>query len=150
MKTIVAILLIASFLQATIVPIDLVLLLLVCRAFTKADKANLYLAFAFGLFLSLLSISPMGIQSVIFLLVIMGVENISRTRLSQNALAIVPIFFVSTLLNTLIISLFTHSSFTLVPKIWGVLLSLPIFYLIRFWEERFIVRKEIRLKINHR
>jgi len=45
------------------------------------------------------------------------------------------------------ISNFTHQGAQF-PKIFlESLLSLPIFYLLRLWEERFTVRKEIKLKV---
>lgn len=147
MKTLIVILIIASFLQATIIPLDLVLIILICRSFIRADKANLYLAFSFGLFLSILNFTPMGTQSIIFLMLIAIVESLSKSRLSQNALLVVPICFGAIILNLVIISFITHESIQLIPKIYGGFLSLPTLYLIRFWEERFTVKKEIRLRI---
>lgn len=148
MKTLIAILIIVSFLQATIVPIDLVLIILLCRSFIKTEKANLYLAFAFGLVLSHLSNTLMGVQSIIFLVMMVAVEEMSRLRLSQNALFIVPISLAAISINAVVLSLLGHTSLVLIPKIFGALLALPVFYLVRFWEERFIIRKDIRLKIR--
>lgn len=146
MKTLICILIIASFLQATIVPLDLVLIILLCRAFIRTDRSNLYLAFSFGLFLSLLTFSPVGLQSILFLVLVIAVEGLSKSRLSQNALLILPICFVAIILNIVIISFATHQSLQLIPKIYGGFFSLPILYLIRFWEERFIVKKDIKLR----
>lgn len=147
MKTLIAILTIASFFQATILPFDLVLIILICRSFLKNDNANLYLAFGFGLFLSILTLTPMGVQSIILLLLILAIEGLSKSRLSQNALLIIPISLVAIFINQFIISLVSHESFQLLPRIFGGFLSLPIFYVIKFWEERFIPKKEIRLRI---
>lgn len=147
MRTLIVVLIISSFLQSTILPVDLVLIILLCRAFLKTDKANLYLAFAFGLLTSHLTLIPIGLQSIIFLLVIVVTESLSKSRLSQNALLIVIISFVVISINQIIVSVFTDQSLQLIPKIYGGFLSLPIFYLVRFWEERFVVRKEIRLRI---
>lgn len=147
MKALIVVLIIASFLQATIIPLDLVLIILICRSFIKGDKANLYLAFIFGLLLSHLALAPLGLQSIVFLLFIQITESLSKSRLSQNALLIIPICFVAIFINQVILGVFTKESLELLPKIYGGFLSLPIFYLVRFWEERFIVRKDIRLRI---
>lgn len=137
MKTLITVLIISSFLESTILPLDLVLIILICRAFIKADKANLYLAFVFGLLLSHLTLTTLGLQSILFLIMLQITQSLSKSRLSQNALLIVPICFAAIGINQIIIS----------TNIYGGFLSLPIFYLVRFWEERFIVRKEIRLRV---
>lgn len=147
MKTLIVILIIASFLQSTIFPIDLVLIILICRAFIKREKPNLYLAFAFGLLISHLALNPLGLNAVIFLLLIQITESLSKSRLANNSLLIVPICFVLLSLNQVVVSLVTQKAIALTPVILGSILSLPIFYLVRFWEERFIVRNEIRLKV---
>lgn len=64
-------------------------------------------------------------------------QGLSKSRLSQNVFLIVVICFVAIVVNQTIVS----------TKIYGGVLSFPIFYLVRFWEERFVVRKEIRLKL---
>lgn len=137
MRTLIIVLIIASFLQSTILPLDLVLIILICRAFIRTGKSNLYLAFTFGLLNSHLSLTPAGLQSIIFLIMLQLTQILSKSRLSQNALLIVPICFVAILVNQTVVS----------TNIYGGFLSFPIFYLVRFWEERFVVRKEIRLKI---
>lgn len=147
MKALIIVLIIASFLQATILPLDLVLIILICRAFIKSGKSNLYLSFAFGFFLSHLTLSPLGLQSIIFLILVTLTESISKSRLSENPLSLIPICFVAILINQVTLSVFTQHALALTPKIYEAFLALPIFYLVRYWEERFIVRKEIRLKL---
>lgn len=137
MKTLIIVLTIASFLQSTILPLDLVLIILICRAFIRTGKSNLYLAFIFGLLSSHLSLTPMGAQSILFLTYVAITQSLSKSRLSQNALLVVPICFVAILVNQTVVS----------TNIYGGFLSFPIFYLVRFWEERFVVRKEIKLRI---
>lgn len=147
MKALIIVLTIAAFLQATILTLDLVLMILISRAFTKSGKSNLYLAFAFGLLLGHLSLTPMGVQSIIFLVLVQITESISKSRLSENPLSLIPICFVAIAINQIALSIFTHQALQLTPKIFEAFLALPIFYLVRFWEERFIVRKEIKLRI---
>lgn len=140
MKTLVIILIIATFLQTTILPIDLVLLILICRAYIKSEKANLYLGFAFGLLVSHLNLTSLGLQSLAYIAFVAATESLSKLRLAGNPLLIVPITLV-------FLSMLSYNTLDFSKVIFTSILSLPILYLIRFWEERFIVRKEIKLRI---
>ncbi|MBI2039821.1 hypothetical protein HYT18_01990 [Candidatus Microgenomates bacterium] len=148
MKTLIAILILASFLQSTILPINLVLIILICRAYIKAEKSNLYLAFTFGLFISHLNLDPLGLQSVVYLLIVQITQGLSRSPFATNYLTIVPISFILLSLNKATVWLITQHSFELMPQVLlESLLSLPILYLVRIWEERFVARKDIKLKV---
>lgn len=147
MKTLIIILIITSFLQTTIIPMDLILLILICRAFVKSDRSNLYLAFFFGLLASHLNLSYLGVQSLIYLVVIQITQMLSKSRLTSHLLWIVPISLVFLSLNQLINSFFTYQIFSLPKILFASVISLPILFLVRLWEERFIVRKEIKLKV---
>lgn len=148
MKTLIIVLILISFLQATIMPIELVLLILICRSYIKEDKANLYLAFAFGLLTSHLTLTPLGLNSLIFLILVQITQVLSKTRLAGNSLLIIPLTLILLSVNQLVTSLIIQQTFFLSPKILlESFLSLPILYVVRLWEERFVVRKEIKLKI---
>lgn len=140
MKTLIIILAVAAFLQTTILPIDLVLLILICRAYIKSEKSNLYLGFAFGLLVSHLNLTSLGLQSLAYIAFVAATESLSKLRLAGNPLLIVPITLV-------FLSMLNYNTLEFSKVIFTSFLSLPILYLIRFWEERFIVRKEIRLKV---
>ncbi len=147
MKTLIVILIIAAFLQTTIVPVDLVLIILICRAYIKSEKSNLYFAFAFGLLAAHLNLTAFGIQSLIYLSVVQVTQMLSRIRLAGNPLLMVPISLIFLALNQVINSLLRGSTWEFSGVIIGALLSLPVLYLIRLWEERFVVRREIKLRI---
>lgn len=147
MKTLIIILIIASFLQTTIIPVDLVLLILICRAYLKTDRANFYLAFAFGLLVGHLNLVSPGLQSLVYLTLVAATGILSKLRLAGNPLLILPIAFILLSLNQLVSSLLMHETLEFSKIILSTLLSLPLLYLIRLWEERFIVEKEIKLKI---
>lgn len=147
MKTFIVVLIVTAFIEATIFPFDLVLIILICRSFLKSSKSNLYLAFGFGLLISHLTLTPLGLQSIVFLILISITESLSQSRLSQNAYLVIFICFVAIAVNQIVLSLFTHQALEIIPRIYEAFFALPIFYLIRFWEERFVVRKEIRLRI---
>ncbi len=147
MKTLIIILIIASFLQTTVFPIDLVLLILICRTYIRSEKTNLYLAFGFGLLVSHLSLNPLGLQSLLYLLFIQVTESLSKIRLAGNPLLIIPMSFILLSLNQLANSLINQATFEITKLVLASLLSLLVLFLVRVWEERFIVRKEIKLKV---
>lgn len=147
MKTLILLLIFASFLQTTILPFDLVLLILICRAYIKSDRSNLYLAFAFGLFVSHLNLTNLGLQSLIYLAAIAATESLSKIRLAANPLLIIPISLIFLSLNLMTNSLINHATLEFSKVIFASILSLPILYAVRLWEERFIVKKEIKLRV---
>lgn len=147
MKTLIIILIVASFLQTTILPIDLVLLVLICRAYIKQERSNLYLGLAFGILTAHLNLTSWGIQSLIYLFSVQATESLSKLRLAGNPLLIIPVALIFLFINQFANSLINHSSQDLSKIILASLLSLPIFYFLKLWEERFIVRKEIKLKV---
>lgn len=147
MKTLIIILIIVAFLQTTVLPLDLVLLILICRAYIKPDKLTLYLSLGFGLLVSHLDLSPLGLQSVVYLILTTLTGSLSKSPLAGNSLLIIPISLVLLYLNQITISFTAHQTMELSKVIFESLLSLPILYLVRLWEERFIVRKEIKLKV---
>lgn len=148
MKTLIIVLIISSFFQSTILPMDLVLIILLCRAYLKRDKINLVLAFAFGLFVGHLNLQPLGPQSLIYLILVQATQILSKSRLAGNSLLIMPIILILSSINIIATPLFIHQSIHLIPQVLNnTLASLPIFYLVRLWEERFVVRKEIKLRL---
>jgi len=142
MKTLIGVLIFIAFLQTSVLPLNIVLIILICRSYLRTDKANLFLAFAFGLLLSYLNLNLMGFLSIIYLIIIQATQILSKTRLAGNSLLIVPLVFIALSINDLLLR-----DFNLTKIILESIFSLPIFYIVRIWEERFIVRKEIRLKV---
>lgn len=147
MKTLIVILIIIAFLQTTIIPLDLVLLILICRAYIKSDKSNLYLAFVFGLTISHLNLASLGLQSLIYLIIILATAVLSKSRLAGHPFWIMPIVLVFLFLDQAINSFFGYKIFSIQELLFASLLSLPTLYLVRLWEERFIVPKEMKLKV---
>lgn len=140
MKTLILILIILSFIQTTILPLNLVLIILIVRSLIRPEKNNLLLAFGFGLLLSHLNLQPLGFQSLIYLTSTQLTQILSKSRFSANPLLVVPL--------TVVFSTFSLMTIQLVPQVLiESFLALPIFYILRLWEERFIVRKEIKLRI---
>ncbi len=148
MKTLILVLIITSFIQSTILSLELVLIVLICRSFRSSNKANLFLAFGFGLLNSHLNLVPLGLNSILYLIIVAIAEVLSRSRFTGNLFLIIPLTTILLTVFHISSSFFLRESLQLFPNILieGII-SLPIFFLVRLWEERFTVRKDIRLKI---
>lgn len=148
MKTLILILIIISFIQSTILPVNLVLIILIARSLIRPGKENLILAFCFGFLISHLNLQILGYTSLLYLVLIQLTEVLSKTRLSANPLLIMPLTALLSLTYLMITSFLTHQSPQIIPQVLiESAVSLPIFYMVRLWEERFIVRKEIKLRV---
>lgn len=148
MKTFIIIVTFAAFLQSTVIELDLVLIILICRSYVKAEKENLYLAFAFGILVSHLNLTYLGVRSILYLILIQITQVLSNSRLAGNLLVIIPLTFLLLLANQTSSYLLNEQNFEVFPKLFiESVLSLPVLYLTKLWEERFIVRSEIKLKI---
>lgn len=147
MKTLTLLLIIIAFLQSTILSLNLGLLILICRSYIKTEDKNLYLAFGFGLLISQLELLNFGLVSILYLIIVQLSQMFSKSPFAKHFILILPLTFILLSLNQIISSFFISQK-PLFPKvIIESLLSLPIFYLIKLWEERFIVQKGIKLKI---
>jgi hypothetical protein len=148
----IIILIFISFLQGALLPFDLMLLILTVRSFVVDEKLNYWLAFGFGLLLSLLLGFPLGSLSLIYLLATAVVYSVKRTEFASNWLIVVPLVVILLIVDSLLQNLLMSSGFTsgisVSVLLAEVFLVLPIYFLIRFWEERFIPKKDIRLKVK--
>lgn len=136
MKILILVLIILSFLQGIILPVNLILLVLISRAYLTRQKSTLYLAFFFGLLLSHLNLQPLGLASLKFLLFVQVTQTLARRPLAGHPFLIIPLSFMFTL---------TEGNVSLAAV--SAILSLPIFYALRLWEERFAPPKEIKLRL---
>lgn len=148
MKLFILILILAIFLQTTLVPLDLCLMLLICRSFIVNEKVNYYLAFFSGVFLGLLASTNLGFFALFFLIVVKLNTFFKKTALTANFLSILPVAFLILLSQSFFEKILFNQAINLNRILIEVILILPIYFLVRFWEERFIVRPGIRLKIS--
>ncbi|MDO8638949.1 MAG: hypothetical protein Q7R43_05210 [Candidatus Daviesbacteria bacterium] len=148
MNLLIALLIFISFLEGTILPFDLVLIILISRSFIVAEKSNYFLAFFFGLLVSLLLGYPLGLLSLIYLFAVFISHIIKTTDLAAYWIVVLPLTFFLLLFEQLILKLLNISNFNLTRLIIPTILVLPTYFIVRFWEERFIVTKEIKLKMG--
>lgn len=137
-----------SFFQISSVAVPWVLLVLVSRSFLVDDRKNWYLAFIFGLLLSLLLGLPLGSLSLIYLAVIALIRLFKHIQPTSHWLMILPLTWVILLVEETIKSWWTHSSLDLVALTIQALLILPIHLGVLFWEERFTAKGDLRLKVK--
>lgn len=148
MIPIVIILALASLLQTTLLSLDLVVLVLIARAFILDEKSNFWLAFGFGLILALLSGYPLGSLSLAYLLVVAVVSSIRKTPLDTHPLIIVPMTFILLACIAWLEKILFGMKLSMGIIILETILVLPVYLILRFWEERFIPKKDIKLKMG--
>lgn len=148
MNLFIVILILLSFLEGTIIPFDLVLMILIARSFIVAEKSNYYLAFFFGLLVSLLLGYPLGLLSLIYLFAVVVSHIIKTTNLKAYWIVVLPLTFFLLLFEQFIFKLLNISNFNLSYLLIPTILVLPVYLIVRVWEERFIVAKDIKLKVG--
>ncbi len=139
MKTLIFVFILILFLQTTIVPVNLFLSVLILRSFLRPGKENLFLAFTLGLLLSFLNNSSLGLYSLLFICLSEATQIIAKSRLGKHILIATGLVVFA----QAIFSLFNHLSNIYIEIFFAV----PLYFLVKFWEERFIIKPEIKLKI---
>ena len=147
MKTFILLLIFVTLLQTAFIPVNLCLILLVCRSLVISDRMNFYLALISGIVLGLLSSSNLGFYPLIFLVYIYLLSLFKKSAFSTNFLLFLPIALLIYATTAFLEKLIFNQSFSFSKLIFETLLTLPLYLLVRFWEERFVVRKGIKLKI---
>lgn len=148
MIPLIFVLILLSFLQEAFLPFNLVLLVLVARAFVVTEKENYYLAFIFGLVLSFLAGYPLGSLSIIYLMIVLIINIFRKFQFVRHPLIVIPVAGVALLSDQLARSLMLSSNIDLGQIPIQIILSIPIYFAVLLWEERFIVRKDIKLKVG--
>lgn len=148
MIPLIFVLILFSFLQEAFLPFNLVLLILVSRAFVVTGKKNYYLAFIFGLVLSFLAGYPLGSLSIIYLIIVLIIHIFRRFQFVTHPLIVIPVAAVALLADQVARSLMLGSKIELGQIPLQIVLVIPIYFAVLLWEERFIVRKDIKLKVG--
>lgn len=141
-------LLILSFLQGALTPLNLVLVFLLVRSFVSDGQGNLWLAFGFGLLLSLLLGYPLGSLSLLYIMAVFLVRLVKKTRLAGIWPALLPLLLVLLFFERLAVKVVAGTGFDWWWVAVEAVLALPVYLLVRLWEERFVVSHEIKLKIG--
>lgn len=148
MKGLIIILVFASLIQSSLLPINLVLMILIIRSFIVDAKSNFYLAFIFGLVISLLQGQMMGLISLINLFSVSLITVLKRSQIVQNFITLMLAGVALLTIENIIQSLIIQATLDFKLAIYQTII-LPLMYLlVRFLEERFVVQKEIKLRLK--
>lgn len=148
MTVLISALLFLSFLQGAFLPISLVLIFLLTRSFISSGKENLWLAFGFGLLASVLQGLPLGFFSLVYLLAVVLSQIIRNTHIASHWIAILPLSALFLLVEDILVHIFFGFAINYRLLLVEIVLVLPFYFVLRLWEERFVVKSEIRLKIG--
>lgn len=132
--------------QSSLVDLDLVAAFLIARSFTSYGESNMYLAFGFGLLTSLLTGGILGQSSLVYLVFVLITQFIKVLPVHANWLTILPLSLGLFFLQQIFIYLIYQVSIDLKTVLIHSLLVLPIYVLLKFWEERFVAKEELKIK----
>ena len=130
-----------ALLQGSILPLNLVLLLVLTQAVLKPGQQSFFLAFWSGLLLDLAQGTPLGFSSLIFLLAVLILFFYSKKfEVFHAPFLAVFVFLTSLIYNRLIIGYFNWQR--------SLILAFLIFLFIFFWQ-KFILKtfeRKVRLR----
>lgn len=147
MKIFFLVLILLAFLQSAFLPLNLVLVLLIARSLAIEDKSNLILAFGSGLVLSFLTQVNLGYWPVVLILAVRLTAMIRKIPVSFNPAVIILSGIIVISIVAIINSFFIGENIQILYRVFEAILVLPAFYLTRAWEERFVVKGTIKLRM---
>ncbi len=144
----ILVMIIAGFLQSSFLPINLCLILLLCRNLLVDDNYNYISSFIAGLFLSFLSSRNLGIYPIAFLISVWIIKLFKNSPLSINPITNFIFALIFMLIFGQVESLIFGVHLNLSTTVWELSLFGPIFALYYFWEDRFVIpgKKSLVLK----
>jgi hypothetical protein len=148
MKTLLLLITLFAFLQSAFLPVNLVMVILVARALVVPDRENLFLAFFGGIILSFLTQVNLGYFPLIFILVVKLGEFIKTFPVSFN---IFMIFLSGSVLIAIVGGLnmlFISQNMSLYTHLVEAILVVPFYFVIKLWEERFVVKSHMKLRMR--
>lgn len=148
MRVYLSALILIALIQSSLLPINLCLLAIIAKSFARHGKENYYLALLAGITLGILSTVNLGFWALIFLIVVWITHLVRKLPITANFFTILPVSFGIILIVTLLESFFLNQKINNWIIIIESILTLPLFVLIKIWEERFVVRDDIKLKLK--
>jgi hypothetical protein len=148
MKTILLFLIFFAFLQSAFLPVNLVLVVIIARSLITQSRDNLFLAFFGGLILSFLTQVNLGYYPIVFILVVKLAGMFKKLPVSFNVL---PILLSGSLIITLVTianNFFISQNLSIYPHLVEAILVLPVYWLIKIWEGRFVAKSHMKLKVR--
>lgn len=148
MKFFIFLLIIAVFLQSSFIGVNLALVLLISKNLASPEKQDLLAAFLAGVLVGLLQAQNIGFWALLFILIVKLTSLTKKLPFSKNILTILIVSSTAILLTDLLEMAYFQKTFESLKVIWEVLLSLPFYLFLLFWEERIMVKPDARLKLR--
>lgn len=148
MRLFIILFLLSAFIQTSFLHLNIALILIICRSFISEDSDNYFIAFFLGLILGILSAQNIGFWPAVFLVSVKIIHLLKKLPISSHFLIILPATLMIATLAAYLEKVFLGGSINYLKIIIETVISLPVYLMIRFWEERFVVRPEVKLKIR--
>lgn len=149
MNVLIGVIILSAFLQTSFIGIDILLLILVCRSFILESRANYFLAFVTGMLISLLAVQNLGFWALIYLLVVKIGHVFGKLPFNRGLLTLVPAVVISVLFSTVLQWLVLGITINWTKPIIEIFVAIPIYFLLDFWEDRFMAHTtNVKLKLR--
>lgn len=148
MRLFIVALILSAFFQSAFLPLNLCLCLVISRSFVSESKSNLIAAFFGGILLGFLNGQNIGFWALVFLILAKIIYVSKNLPFAQSPKVILPLAFLLIVGVEQIERVFLGIEFNLIRSIIETLLCIPLYIAIRFWEERFVMRGDVRLKLK--
>lgn len=148
MRFFTLLIILAVFFQTTFLPLNVSLILLLARSLYTDDRRNLYLAFFAGISLGILSSANIGFWPLVFVVVVKIAHGLGKLPAIVNVLTTIPVALILAGSSGLVSAVVLGQSLNYTAVIFESVLVLPVYILLRFWEERFVVKPALKLKIK--
>ncbi len=149
MNVLIGLIILAAFLQTSFIGINIVLLFLVCRSFIVESRANYFLAFFAGIGISILAVQNLGFWAIIFLLAVKTGHIFGKLPFNRGLWTMVPAVTAAVLLASIMQWLILGMTINWYIPLTEIILSIPIYLFLSFWEDRFMVHNSaVKLKLR--
>lgn len=149
MKLLIPLLFVAALLQTSFLPINFVLVILICQSYLFESRANYLLAFIGGITFAILSSANLGFLPLIFLVIVKITHLVRKLPIVASLLTIPILVAMVLLLIAYLEQLIFNKSVNFKDVFLGAVASLPIYFLLQIWQDRLLFRNEIKLKIRN-
>ncbi len=149
MNVLIGLIILSSFLQTSFLGINVVLIIIIARSFLMENKANYFLALFSGILLGLLSAQNIGFWPLILLLGTKIAHVLRKMPFNISIITFIPVLIVCVVLAAAAELLFLNQTINWTKVVIEVIVGLPIFTFIRFWEDKFFIRPStVKLKLR--
>lgn len=137
-----------AVIQTTITPINFCLFAIIAIALLNTDQSSLFIAFFGGLILGLLTGTNLGFYCLLFILIAELVRLSKSSPVFGNNFFLIPLVLACLLIFKLTQQLLLKQSFDPLSLLSETFAFFVVYYLFKFFEDRFITHPDLKLKIR--